>query len=168
MSVPNPPRCARTLHGGGTLCAVVLVAAVLAACSPTNAPAAVQPSAPTSAAAATSAKNAPKAFPPEDTSFSLGGTKWYVVVALSRTENDPKLASAQRSVTDVGYSGVDIFYVPDCLEGLREGLKLKAVDYYGVALGFGDAATAQEFVDAYQPGVVGTVKVVNQCADDAY
>ncbi len=88
---------------------------------------------------------------------------------MARSRNDPRLAAATRSLADVGYPGVDAVEVTECDEGLPEGLGLRPGDYppyrFHVSPAFPDAATAQRFVDAYQPGVVGTFEVVTGCMD---
>jgi hypothetical protein len=162
-------------------CAVALTCSSLAGCaseSPVISPAQLSPPAsppttdvptargpaPTAAPTAGAATKKAPPFPPQ-APLVHQGTAWAVVVAISRTQNDPKLAAAVRSVTAVGYRDVVVNPVSGCDQGMREGLKLNPGDYWHVSLYFADAATAQQFVDAYQPGVVGTVKVVTGCAD---
>ncbi len=157
-----------TMRSAAALLVSLLAAGALAACAATPIPAAGPSAAPASPAGSNSVAST---FPPNVTEFKHRGTYWYVVVALARAETDPKLAAAIRTLKDVGYrdvnagQGVVAMPVSDCDEGLREGLQLKAGDYFHVSLAFPDPATAQRFVDAYQPGVVGTFKVITGCMD---
>lgn len=78
---------------------------------------------------------------------------------------DPGLERARARAEQAGYDevgGGDI----DCDQGAREALGLDPDrDYYAVALYFPDRPTAQQFVDAYEPGVVGIADLTTYCLD---
>jgi hypothetical protein len=80
--------------------------------------------------------------------------------------DDPKLEAGQgagreRSATTTSGVG-DI----GCDQGRPRGADLDPDrDYVHAALYFADRAAAQQFVDAYEPGVVGTADVTTYCLD---
>ena len=89
-----------------------------------------------------------------------------VVVALAHNSDDPRLQEAQRSLAEVGYyrTGVETISSAACKDGNKYdefNLDRGRENYYGVILIFNSAENAQQFVDAYEPGVVGTVKNEN-------
>ena len=108
-------------------------------------------------------------FPPEWTDYRHGDTAFGVYLAVERTPTAPELAQAKEELRKVGYSvrrGVtDI----SCDQGARETLGLAPdVDYVAVVVYFRTEQAAQQFVDAFQPGVVGTAPVKIFCRDSGY
>ncbi len=138
-------------------------AASPAPASSTSAPAPTT-SAPTTTAAPEPTASAAPTFPPEVVP-EQGGT--YVAVVLTSTRSEDGTAEAEAAVARVaedGYAGG--FGDVGCFEGAREGLGLPAEgDYLISYVTFADGAAAEQFVDAYEPGVVGTVTVKTFCLD---
>ncbi|MFL6141484.1 MAG: hypothetical protein ACJ72N_06380 [Labedaea sp.] len=115
-------------------------------------------------------------FPPAVAPISLkhGGTYWGVYVTVVRAdgnlqvtpEDQRRLDAAQKSLTDLGYEPDAGAYDVGCEDGLREQLRLDPQrNYATVRIFFAEPAKAQQFVKAYQPGVVGTAKVTLFCMD---
>ena len=90
----------------------------------------------------------------------------YLAVVREGTDE----AKLQRAIADaeaVGYRDLGAADI-DCDAGARAGLQLSAdqkVKYLAVALFFRTEADAKAFVDAFEPGVVGTVQVTTGCLD---
>lgn len=88
-----------------------------------------------------------------------------VFVAVERTQSAPELARAREELRKVGYAGSDGGDV-NCDQGARETLGLAPdVPYFTVAVYFRTRQEAQQFVDAFRPGVVGTAEVTSYCRD---
>lgn len=115
-------------------------------------------------------------FPPAVAPDALqhGGTYWGVYVAVVRTDDDAKvtpvdqqrLDAAKKSLTDLGYEPAFGAYDVGCDQGMREQLHLDPRrQYAAVQLYFATRERAAGFVEAYQPGVVGTAKVTLYCMD---
>lgn len=126
---------------------------------------------PAPAKASTSPRARPATFPPA-AERDIGGRYWAVYLALPRVADDPKATAAERNVLAAGYDSSDIAYGPiDCDDGARAalgkaGIRLDPnVDYGTVKLFFSTRQNATAFVDAYQPGVIGTALVTWSCAD---
>ena len=125
--------------------------------SPTTGPAQTPPSPP--------APTPPAPTFPEQTAPEHGGTRSAVYLAVAYDSADPELAQAQARAREAGYAQVGLGEV-SCDQGAREALGLAADrTYYAVALYFADRPTAQQFVDAYEPGVVGIADVRTYCLD---
>ncbi len=89
-----------------------------------------------------------------------------VYVAVERTPTAPEIAQAKRDLQNAGYSVGPGTADINCDQGAREALGLDAQrDYYSVALYFRTTQQAKQFVDAFQPGVVGTAEVTLYCRD---
>lgn len=132
--------------------------------SPTPvAPATARTTAPTSSRPAPpAAPDFPAAVQPEH-----GGEYAGVFLAVARTPDDRRLEKANDQARAAGYDD-DVLGIGDigCSEGAREALGLDPdEDYYAAALYFADMATAKQFVDAFEPGVVGTAVVRTYCLD---
>ena len=115
-------------------------------------------------------------FPPAVAPSALqhGGTYWGVYVTVVRAEDDyqiepddqKRLDTAKKSLTDLGYEPDSGAYDIGCEQGMREQLHLDPQRVYAaVRIFFATQAQAEQFVDAYQPGVVGTAKVTLYCMD---
>lgn len=137
---------------------------------------------PTGATAATAAQPrstqaaAKPDFPPAVAPSRLehGGTYWGVYVTVVRAddnyqvkpEDKNRLDAAKKSLTDLGYEPDAGAYDIGCEDGVREQLRLDPRRIYAtVRIFFTKQAQAQQFVNAYQPGVVGTAKVTLYCMD---
>ncbi|HEU5469207.1 MAG TPA: hypothetical protein VFV67_01030 [Actinophytocola sp.] len=119
---------------------------------------------------------APPDFPPAVAPAKLehGRTYWGVYVTVVRTddnfqikpEDQNRLDAAEKSLTDLGYEPDAGAYDVGCEQGLREQLRLDPQrNYATVRIFFAEQAMAQQFVKAYQPGIVGTAKVTLYCMD---
>lgn len=107
---------------------------------------------------------APPAFP-DQAAPEHGSTRTAVYLALAYDSADPELQQAQAQAAEFGYGEVGAGDV-SCDQGAREAFGLDPQQaYYGVALYFADRPTAQQFVDAYEPGVVGIATVTTYCLD---
>jgi hypothetical protein len=115
-------------------------------------------------------------FPPAVAPSSLrhGSTYWGVYVTVVRAadnyqikpDDQNRLDTARKSLTDLGYEPDSGAFDNGCEQGMREQLHLDPQRIYAaVRIFFATQAQAQQFVDAYQPGVVGTAKVTLYCMD---
>jgi hypothetical protein len=107
------------------------------------------------------------AFPSALTEVEHGDRAFGVYLAVERKENSPG-PDAQRAMTDAAAVGYDVALSPDidCDQGAREQLGLDLVrDYSSVVLYFETRALAQQFVNLFEPGVVGTAAVTLFCLD---
>jgi hypothetical protein len=115
-------------------------------------------------------------FPPAVAPLKLehGGTYWGVYVTVVRTddnfqitpEDQQRLDAGKKSLTDLGYEPDAGAYDLGCEQGVREQLRLDPQrNYATVRIFFATQAQAEQFVTAYQPGVVGTAKVTLYCMD---
>ena len=160
--------------------AAALLSAVLAACggaapdagapvtstvTTTTTPSSTDTSSSTasSSTAAPSPTGATPVFPPQVQQPVHGGQYSAVYLAVARDGEDPsELDAAAASAEQVGYT-------PNrglCEDGAREALGLDpAIAYDAVSIFFDTPELAQQFVDAYEPGVVGTARVVALCLD---
>jgi hypothetical protein len=103
-------------------------------------------------------------FPPQ-AGAEHGAKQTAVYLAVAYSADDPKLKRAEAQAKAVGYDNVGIGDI-GCDQGAREALGLDVDrDYYGAAVYFADRGTAQQFVDAYEPGVVGMADVTTFCLD---
>lgn len=104
------------------------------------------------------------AFPPA-VQPEHGGTYWAAAVTIAEDAEDPTLRAAVSSLREVGYDnqgGEDL----DCLQGLREVLKLEGNDlYYVVAVLFKTQARARQFERAFGADLAGIGKVATSCLD---
>ena len=93
-----------------------------------------------------------------------GGRAWAVFVAVARDVGDERLDQAVEDLAAVGYeTGVSEV---GCFQGAAEALGLDpARSYLGVSVEFASAAEAEQMVEAFEPGVVGTAEVVTSCLD---
>ena len=93
-----------------------------------------------------------------------GGRAWAVFVAVARDMDDARLDRAVEDLAAVGYeTGVSEV---GCSLGAFEALGLDpARSYLGVSVEFASAAEAEQMVEAFEPGVVGTAEVVTYCLD---
>ena len=95
------------------------------------------------------------------------GERFYAVfVAVERTSSALELTRAKEELQKAGYrvspGATDI----NCDQGAREALRLTpGVDYFVEAVYFLTRQEAQQFVDAFEPGVVGTAFVTLYCRD---
>lgn len=97
-------------------------------------------------------------------------TSWGTVlrgfVAVERTSSAPELARAKEELRKAGYRVSPGASDVTCDQGAREALGLTpGVDYFVEAVYFLTRQEAQQFVDAFQPGVVGTAVVTMYCRD---
>ncbi len=115
-------------------------------------------------------------FPPAVAPSALkhGSTYWGVYVTVVRTDDklqikpddQKRLDAAAKSLTDLGYKPDAGAYDIGCEQGMREQLRLDPQrNYASVRIFFAGQSQAQQFVTAYQPGVVGTAKVTLYCMD---
>jgi hypothetical protein len=115
-------------------------------------------------------------YPPAVAPSALehGGTYWGVYVTVVRTdgnhqikpEDKARIDAAEKSLRELGYQPDAGAYDLNCEQGLREQLRLDPQrDYATVRIFFANEAQAQQFVNAYQPGIVGTAKVTLYCMD---
>ena len=104
-------------------------------------------------------------FPPDADNLRTGERAFGVYVAVERGSSPaPELARARDELLKVGYSPGPGAPDIDCDKGAREALGLTpGVDYYAVAVYFRTGDEAQQFVDAFEPGVVGTAEVTVDC-----
>lgn len=102
---------------------------------------------------------------PDEAMAVHGGTYWSVVLELVRDDEEQDAAQAALdALQELGYQGGigDV----GCTDGIRQALGLDpAHGYTNVDVLFATAEEAQRFVDLYQPGVVGTVRVTTYCLD---
>ncbi len=104
-------------------------------------------------------------FPKDVTSPTQGGVYFAVYLAVVKEGGSDEAAKvAESSAKAVGYeTGTGEI---DCEQGARAALKLdKTAGYSGTSIFFATAAQAKQFVDAYEPGVVGTAKIIAYCLD---
>jgi hypothetical protein len=102
-------------------------------------------------------------WPPE-AQAEHGGQYWAVYLAVAHAGTDQaELAAAHASAKSIGYqAGIGSI----CEAGATEALGLNPdISYDAVSIFFDTAAQAQEFVDLYQPGVVGTAFITAYCLD---
>ncbi|HWI03330.1 MAG TPA: hypothetical protein VNT52_05800 [Acidimicrobiales bacterium] len=148
--------------GRRILLALVVPLLGLPACGQTEAVRATAPSvSPSTNASAT------PGFPPR-AQVRHGDEVYGVYVAVKRTPSAPELAQAKRDLTAAGYSGYTQPGAGDinCDQGAREALRLDPRRaYHAVAIYFRTVQEAQQFVDAFKPGVVGTAQVKLYCRD---
>ena len=130
--------------------------------SPSASPAVAPTRSPTAAPTASSAPTFPPALTRADPDQRVWGV--YLAVARGSDYRDHRLAEAERQAEAVRYrpSVGDLGCDPGAAEAL--GLDPK-VSYAAVALYFENRRDARQFVDAYEPGVVGTAEIVMVCND---
>jgi hypothetical protein len=113
-------------------------------------------------------------FPRAVTQLEHGGTYWGVYITVVRTgdgqqispEDQKRLDAAAKSLTDWGYNPDSGAFDAGCEQGFVEQLRLDPPRQYAATrIFFANDAQAQQFVKAYQPGVVGTAKVTLSCMD---
>lgn len=115
-------------------------------------------------------------FPPAVAPSALqhGSTYWGVYVTVVRADDNyqvkpddqERLDAARNSLTDLGYEPDSGAYDIGCEQGMREQLHLDPQRIYAaVRIFFATSAQAEQFVEAYQPGVVGTANVTLYCMD---
>jgi hypothetical protein len=105
-------------------------------------------------------------FPPEATGVRQGDQLFGVFVAVERTTSAPELARAKEDLRSVGYRVAPGATDINCDQGARQALGLTpGVDYFVEAVYFRTRREAQQFVEAFQPGVVGTAAVTAYCRD---
>lgn len=104
-------------------------------------------------------------FPPE--AQLRHGERFYAVfVAVEQTGSAPELAGAKEELQEAGYSVSPGASDINCHDGAREALRLTpGVEYFVEAVYFLTRQEAQQFVDAFEPGVVGTAFVTVYCLD---
>jgi hypothetical protein len=94
-----------------------------------------------------------------------GGQYWAVFLEVARSGTEQaELQQAVDSAAALGYpAGVSDV---SCSMGAAEQLGLDpTVAYSVVTIYFADRGTAQQFVDLYEPGVVGTASITAYCLD---
>ena len=124
-----------------------------------------RPDATSAPASPSPSESASPTFPPEAPA-EHGGEYWAVFLAVVRgvDARHPEIAEAVQAAKDLGYSGGHGEI--GCTQGAAEQLRLDpAADYMAVSVFFASQAQAQQFVDAYEPGVVGTAKITAYCMD---
>lgn len=115
-------------------------------------------------------------FPPAvaPTALQHGGNYWGVYVAVVRADDNyqvkpddqKRLDAAKKSLTDLGYEPDSGAFDIGCEQGMQEQLNLDPQrGYAAVRIFFATPAQAEQFVEAYQPGVVGTANVTLYCMD---
>ena len=113
-------------------------------------------------------------FPRAVTELEHGGTYWGVYITAVRTgqtnqispEDQMRLDAARKSLTDLGYEPDSGAFDSGCEQGFVEQLRLDPQRKYAATrIYFAEEAQARQFVEAYQPGVVGTAKVTMGCLD---
>lgn len=111
-------------------------------------------------------------FPTASRSLQQGGRYWAVYLAVTRTGadgnpvDDGPLERASAQAEAVGYDGDVGIGDLGCQQGAQEGLELDpARSYVGTSILFDTREQAQQFVDAFQPPVIGTVRVTAFCMD---
>ena len=104
-------------------------------------------------------------FPPDADNLRTGERAFGVYVAVERGSSPaPELARAREELLKVGYSPGPGAPDINCDKGAREALGLTpGVDYFAVAVYFRTRHEAEQFVDAFEPGVVGTAEVTVDC-----
>jgi hypothetical protein len=108
-------------------------------------------------------------FPPALTDYRHGDDVFGVYLAVERSRSAPELAQAKEELRNVGYRVDEGLLGIDCDRGAREALGLApGVDYVAVAVYFQTRQEAQQFVDAFAPGVVGTAQVTILCKDSGH
>lgn len=104
-------------------------------------------------------------FPPE-AQLRHGEQFYAVFVAVERTSSAPEFARAEEELQKAGYRVSPGVSDINCHQGAREALRLApGVDYFVEAVYFLTRQEAQQFVDAFEPGVVGTAFVTMYCLD---
>jgi hypothetical protein len=102
---------------------------------------------------------------PVPVEVSHGDKVFGVYLSVERGETptaETSAAEAEAKRQQWHHSGGDI----DCDQGAREALRLDpARKYYSIAIYFRTREDAQEFVDLYEPGVVGIAPVTVFCLD---
>lgn len=101
---------------------------------------------------------------PAEAAAVHGGRYWGVFAAVAYDASDPRLTEALGQVRALGYQGGtgDVA----CTQGAVETLGLDPQRFYtAVSVLFDSREAAQQFVDAYEPGVVGTAEVTAYCLD---
>lgn len=141
---------------------------------PTSTPVPNSTPVPTDTPSSTPATAEPE-FPPAVAPAELqhGSTYWGVYVTVVRTDNyqikpedQKRLDAGKKSLTDLGYEADSGAFDSGCEMGMQEQLHLDPQRIYAaVRIFFTTQAQAQQFVDAYQPGIVGTAKVTLYCMD---
>lgn len=158
------------------LLALVLPMVVVAACGtgdeeaatlPTAlAPTALGPTTTLGTGSAPDTTGGSQRFPAEWTDYRHGDSAFGVYLAVERTRTAPELAQAKEELRKVGYSVPQGVADVGCGLGAYDSLGLEpGVYYYAVVVYFRTGEEAQQFVDAFQPGVVGTAAVKILCAD---
>jgi len=115
-------------------------------------------------------------FPPAVAPSALqhGSTYWGVYVTVVRADDNyqvtpgdqKRLDAAKKSLTDLGYEPDSGAFDIGCEQGMQEQLHLDPQRIYAaVRIFFATQAQAEQFVEEYQPGVVGTAKVTLYCMD---
>ena len=105
-----------------------------------------------------------RGFPAEASDVVQGATVWAVYLAVARDESqESEVAEAAEDVRRLGYTPAT--GQVGCDQGAAEGLGLPDGQYTAAAVYFDTQQLAQQFVDAYRPGVVGTVQITYFCAD---
>lgn len=134
-----------------------------------SAPTTSAPTAPITPAPTTPTSSAPApttpAFPKAVTAPIQGGS--YVAVYLAVVKAGASTAPAVTARAEAKAAGYETGTGDiDCDQGARAALKLdKSADYMGTSIFFATAALAKQFVDAYQPGVIGTAPIKAYCLD---
>ncbi len=105
-------------------------------------------------------------FPPEAAQLRQGERVFGVFVAVERTTSAPEIARAKEELQKAGYRVAPGATDINCDQGARDALKLTpGVDYFVEAVYFRTREEAQQFVEAFEPGVVGTAQVTVYCRD---
>ena len=104
-------------------------------------------------------------FPPA-AQVRHGDQVFGVYAAVARTASAPQLAQATAELRRAGYRVGEGSGEINCDQGARVALGLRPeIPYSAVAIYFRTRQEAQQFVDAFQPGVVGTAAVTLYCLD---
>ncbi len=112
---------------------------------------------------------ASRRFPPEVPRLRHGDDVFGVYLAVERSPTAPELARTKEELGKAGYPVSEGFTDIACDRGAHEALGLApGVDYVGVVVYFRTRQEAQQFVDAFEPGVVGTAQVTVFCLDSGY
>ena len=117
--------------------------------------------------------SAPPTFPPAAEGVQQGDVVWAVYLAVARVGDDGRpddpagdLDRARRQAAAAGYERDVGGGQVECDRGARAALGLDpGRDYYTVSIFFATRADAQQFVAAYEPGVVGTAEITAYCLD---
>lgn len=140
-----------------------------ASADPTSTPA---PTVTPSSTPATAKLDFPLAVAPA--TLQHGSTYWGVYVTVVRADDNhqvepddqKRLDAAKESLTGLGYEPDSGAYDNGCEQGMQEQLRLDPQRIYAaVRIFFATPAEAAQFVEAYQPGVVGTARVTLYCMD---